>query len=512
MHNKLNYSKPLNYIFSLVLGTLIVVWVVISTSQWSDITNSYHKINNGHAENTAVIIKDIMTTVEISLNEVADGLVDFAFSDAGHAEIKNRLMTQLKMMPGILAITEADGDGHLLRIPSLSKELSEMAQFSPKSRPWYQNATANYTGAFFTGPYEDYVLKRRVISVSRTVVKNNGSTSGVVALDIELESLAKKLEQLVSPVSGNTFIITTDGESITQGASSKNKSNHSELLSYLYDNNGYFYHPDSHSYYYYNTLTAPQWIVFFKVDKGTLSELAFNESIKVTYGLVFALMVILFSWWGMKSVIDSIYMSITTSLRHGSFDNNNNASTLLLHELKHTTDHIENITEATLTDSLTTLHNRRAFDLALLNVDNCYVAMIDIDNFKKINDVYGHTVGDQVLKAVASFFIEEETENVKCYRYGGEEFTVLFQNIPFEHARSVLENVRKKVEKRKFREECLHVTFSAGLCSMRNTSANEAIEKADNLLYKAKSSGKNLVAWEAPVSADVRLSDNPMSE
>ena len=128
------------------------------------------------------------------------------------------------------------------------------------------------------------------------------------------------------------------------------------------------------------------------------------------------------------------------------------------------------------------------------------IAMIDIDNFKDVNDKYGHLAGDYVLKEVSKIFINTLRKTDFVYRYGGEEICILMPETLVEKAYVPLERLRKTIENREFIFEGkkIKVTVSIGASTygkdMRD--ANELIERADAVLYKAKKSGKNKVVMD----------------
>lgn len=163
-------------------------------------------------------------------------------------------------------------------------------------------------------------------------------------------------------------------------------------------------------------------------------------------------------------------------------------------------------------DELTGLPGRRALREEFLKLgDNYSIAMLDIDFFKKFNDKYGHDVGDQVLKMVASMM--EKTEGgAKVYRYGGEEFTILFPGKNAREAYPFLEELRKKIASRPFiirsdrnkkkkdeknakKREEVRITVSIGIAdkSGKDESPGDVIKRADQALYRAKRKGRNCV-------------------
>jgi two-component system cell cycle response regulator len=155
------------------------------------------------------------------------------------------------------------------------------------------------------------------------------------------------------------------------------------------------------------------------------------------------------------------------------------------------------------TDALTSLYNHRTFHEYVDTIMNQHclynfqiqLALIDIDNFKKVNDTYGHWTGDIVLKEVANIVQASVTADDFVSRYGGEEFAIIFIGKSFTDTLAILEKIRKDIETRNFLElENKPVTVSIGVHDYCNREGKELLFKyADSALYKAKGSGKNKV-------------------
>jgi len=162
-------------------------------------------------------------------------------------------------------------------------------------------------------------------------------------------------------------------------------------------------------------------------------------------------------------------------------------------------------------DQLTRLPGRRALDEEMLKLGgNFSIAMVDIDHFKKFNDRHGHDAGDQVLRMVATR-IRQAVSGGKAFRYGGEEFTLVFSGKDIEDTIDGLDDVRKSVCDSKFQlrsrdrrrdknskdknNKNVKVSISIGVAnrSERSSSANEVIKAADKALYRAKKQGRNRV-------------------
>jgi diguanylate cyclase len=161
-----------------------------------------------------------------------------------------------------------------------------------------------------------------------------------------------------------------------------------------------------------------------------------------------------------------------------------------------------------LTDELTELPNRRAFahrlEEELLRArrykSSFCVAMIDLDHFKPVNDTYGHTAGDEMLRKYASNILSVLRRSDMVARYGGEEFAIIFPNANLDEARQALEKVRTRIATT-FIEFNNHVirapSFSAGLVLCDSSEDTEMlIKRADELLYSAKEKGRNRIESE----------------
>ncbi|MEI9850185.1 MAG: GGDEF domain-containing protein [Sphingomonas sp.] len=151
-------------------------------------------------------------------------------------------------------------------------------------------------------------------------------------------------------------------------------------------------------------------------------------------------------------------------------------------------------------DPLTNLPNRRAFEEAYAaqsaSGEKICLAVCDVDHFKSVNDRFGHSVGDRVLKAIAETLTHSCAGHLVA-RYGGEEFAVLFTGVEIDAARVTLETARATVASKRYRlresdAPLGEVTFSAGLTrAVPEDSCQTAFQRADALLYAAKEGGRN---------------------
>jgi diguanylate cyclase (GGDEF)-like protein len=165
--------------------------------------------------------------------------------------------------------------------------------------------------------------------------------------------------------------------------------------------------------------------------------------------------------------------------------------------------YVERVKQLAYLDGLTGIFNRRFFELRIVDeIERARrfetamaVVMADIDQFKKLNDEFGHLLGDEVLRQVSSLFHQNLRKIDVVCRYGGEEFALLLTQTTAQQAVTVAEKLRRLVEGWQFPGVPCTVTISAGVAVFpdHGTSRDELIRAADNALYCAKQTGRNRV-------------------
>jgi diguanylate cyclase (GGDEF)-like protein len=170
----------------------------------------------------------------------------------------------------------------------------------------------------------------------------------------------------------------------------------------------------------------------------------------------------------------------------------------------------EALARAAVTDPLSGLFNRRYFherleeelDRARRHDTTVALLMIDIDNFKRINDQFGHLAGDLVIRSVGEILKRSVRRFDLCARFGGEEFAIVMPGSGAESSASVGERIRQRIEAFRAGDADLadlRVTASIGMAVSHGASVRDLIARADQALYEAKHAGKNrLVEWKPP--------------
>lgn len=173
-----------------------------------------------------------------------------------------------------------------------------------------------------------------------------------------------------------------------------------------------------------------------------------------------------------------------------------------------TLENIQTITKYANRDFLTGLFNRRYFFSSVekyvrkirVSHEQFAIGLIDIDYFKKINDRYGHDIGDKVLIALADILTSSTNPNDIVARFGGEEFCVVLQGVNSTTAKEIFSRIRKNVENFSYQlNDDTHITFTISIGAVlfdKEKSIKNNINVADKMLYEAKNNGRNQLVFE----------------
>lgn len=163
----------------------------------------------------------------------------------------------------------------------------------------------------------------------------------------------------------------------------------------------------------------------------------------------------------------------------------------------------EELEKLTITDSLTNLYNRRYFDMFANDILNqvkrlhysATLSFIDIDDFKKLNDTYGHKIGDKVLKYLSDILLGNARKGIEhVFRIGGEEFAIISINTTIKQSLTYLNRVNKELKEKPYSKN-IFLTLSIGLDSfeVQDKTIDKAYKRADDKMYIAKNRGKDSI-------------------
>jgi diguanylate cyclase len=154
-------------------------------------------------------------------------------------------------------------------------------------------------------------------------------------------------------------------------------------------------------------------------------------------------------------------------------------------------------------------------ELAVRDVQPCCIAFMDVDHLKTINDVHGHTVGDQVLRGLIDYVTQHLRKYDKVFRYGGDEFLLVLPATDLEQAQHLVERIRAGIEDVPLvlaqDGQQIRATVSFGVAMLdHDLSAEQSIDRADRALLLAKSSGRNrVIGWEPGIVTGTMLAWRP---
>ena len=501
---KLSFTRPILISFAGILIGFILIAVLVTLNQRKDIIQDYHQINRNFTHNLAV---NYTASILQENDHVLDRAVRFYSRDDGLSNAVNvdrvqgleRLMQLLVLMPRVSSISLADAEGHYLRAPQTMKK-SDLKDYDPRIRPWFARQGDVSAFSHYTSAYEDYFTHNQTITLFRPVISPDGTLRGTLAFHLDLASMGYALRQMQSPVQGEYFVVNREGQAVLHPDTGQllKQLVPAPLMNKMTNGEGSVHDKKSGTWFYYYSFTNPDWFVVFKVSDTTLNELARHESVVVAWGFALAVILIILFGLYLRHSSRTVLMNIINAIKTGDVKQAPRLEAMLSKAIISNKERELSYARQATVDALTGCKNRRAFDMevaALMNENRPFaLALIDIDNFKSINDTWGHLSGDIVLRNVAREGIEIlQPHAISLYRYGGEEFAVVFAELELEEAMTLLESWREKVAGRTWREEALHVTFSGGLGEWQMEPLEKLVIAVDEALYKAKQQGKNRI-------------------
>lgn len=374
--------------------------------------------------------------------------------------------------------------------------------YDPRTRPWYQLALAHPGQRVWTEPYYDYTTGNLLISIAKTLTDKQGKILGVFAIDSQLQPLSLLLNR--PGEDGYQSIISASGRQLAHPDPKQlfKMMPHPGWLRRFTDDRGLFFDEENRQFVSYSHLPEQGWVLVSVKPAASLNQTVARASLNVQLMVVLAsvLYLVLAIVW--TRYFRRMLNEIARMIRYSRHDP---SATQVgsIHELKHiyaelaaTSQDLHEVRQLANLDKLTGLYNRRFFDDQLAELlserEPFFLAMFDLDDFKGVNDTFGHHTGDMVLKRVATLAMEQLGERGWVCRYGGEELVALLTGEDQRMIFALLDEFRERVASLTWREPGLRVTLSGGLvASGQAREAKELIVAADAEVYRAKRAGKN---------------------
>ena len=408
---RLSFTTPIFISFAGILLSFIIIAALVTVIQRNDIIRDYHGINRNFTHNLAV------NYTESILHE-NDYILGRAETYLARDDELNRLvnldpvqgqqsmMQLLSMMPTVSSLSIADTEGHYMRAPQVVQRQNAPV-FDATTRPWFVHQGDAGVFSRYTQPYVDFFTQHQTVTLAKPVISTDGKLKGTLAFHFDLAAMSHTLRQMRPPVQGEFFVVNRQGQALLHSDNGKlfQKVISPQILSGMTAGEGEVFDKGSRTWYYYYSFTNPDWFVIYKVSGHTLSMLAQHESIIISWGFALAGLIIITFGLYLRHASRGILMNIINAIKTGD-TNRAPGLEVMLHKAIETNKERERayVRQATV-DSLTGCKNRWAFDTdmtALMAERQTFaLALVDIDNFKSINDTWGHLSGDIVLRNVA---------------------------------------------------------------------------------------------------------------
>lgn len=484
----------------LVPFLLMCVFTYVYTNKYveqSFIKTMVRFTDNESSNSVTETTKNISMLFQPILKIVTKEKLD-AYLKGDNSEIERVANTIVNSTPAFKNVTISNVNGDSVTYPYKIRPEG----YNVLSRPWYPKATEK-NNVIFSAPYvsnENNNKTEKAVTVSMGILDEDLELIGNIAFDLDLKSMSSMLENINAPYTGRYRIASHEGLIVL--SDNKNeilKRNIPESwMKEIANDSEDFYDAETETYVFYKKFNNPDWIAISYVKKSD-----FNNEMNSFIQNFITVFFICLSLYLIFAVLFRMYLSQMLSVflmevRGIDIDETKPNFEVLYKNIKDNNTELQTVKHDSETDALTQIYNRKKLneDLATLIAknDSFSFTIVDIDNFKVINDTFGHDAGDGVLKFVSRAGTQVMGDDYHLYRFGGEELVVLFPGNDYEEHFQLVDTWRKIVSHRTWRESPMRVTFSAGITIWQpGDSAEHILKTADMLLYKAKHAGKNQV-------------------
>lgn len=505
MHSRqLSFTTPILVSIVGIFLSFIIIAIMVTVGQRREVLEKYHEINRHFVHNLAInYTQSVLRENDHVINRAA---AFYARDDQLNLTLnvepetgQRQLMQLLALLPSVSSLVLADTQGRYLRAPAVVSD-SETQRFDPRKRPWFMRQADSSPFNHYTGIYRDYFTHTPTVTIYTPMIAPNGRLKGTLAFNLDLPSMGYALRAMQPPMPGEFLVVNRSGQVLQHpdsGALFKYVVSR-DLLAKMTSGEGALFDEKTGTWYYYYSFTNPDWFTLYKVSTATLDNMTRHETMIVGWGFATAAVFIILFGLYLRHASRNVLMNIINAIKTGDVQRAPKLEAMLSRAIVSNKKREETWVRQATMDVLTNCKNRRAFesDIAALMTDHqpFALALLDVDDFKSINDTWGHLNGDIVLRNVAREGIALlQPLGISLYRYGGEEFAVIFPDQHVGNAFALLEKWRIKVDERIWREEGLHVSFSAGLGEWNMETLEHLISRVDEALYRAKQCGKNQI-------------------
>ncbi|CAN7226463.1 diguanylate cyclase [Paenibacillus sp. LjRoot153] len=530
----------MGHLFSLfsdhTIKTRLQLWIsaIILLLAFSIIVPFYFIEKSNRLEEARVQLKQVIALQSLYIErwnqEKLDAIKRFALSDNAKfhriGDLKREFQDYAKVNSEFYSITFVEPDGNIR---------TDKTSIYVGDRQYYKRGTEKKS--FVSGVVMSKENGAPVITFSAPVLGDHGDFKGIVLGIITLEMLNKLMAQLSFGDTGEVYVLDAQGNIVTASNRAENGTITQRVTSEIYqravtnstDHSAYIGFRGESVYGQYSWSQEKSWLVVGEITQKEIFRKLNELSMTI---IIISLIALLLSVAAAVMIASKIERPIryllraTKIIQKGNYDYQINVDKIRkapveLRQLVATFNlmsdrlksNISLLEHSAWMDQLTEVHNRRYMMLegnkqlqsCIYSGQTCSVLMMDIDHFKKINDTYGHLVGDGVLHHVANILRRYAGEDAIVARYGGEEFILLLLRKDAQESALFAEELRNILIDAPFIKESLTVkiTASIGVAEYSPTLEygtmvlEDMVSRADHALYRAKSGGRNRVEVNA---------------
>jgi diguanylate cyclase (GGDEF)-like protein len=521
--------KLITAMVSITIAASAVVAVVSSVSTYNLVMKMTEETLKNNIFDVSGELEEFYAAVNADLDELAARIRNHAaYSDTEQLAAINDIYSKSRFSKYMLMMYYGYADGKLLNTANWIPP----ADFSVRERVWYNLACVVPNQMVITAPYTNARTGKPCITFAHTVDVADGSR-GVVAVDFSIAAFSSFIKMMHNN-NDNIIIVTNEGEIIFhpeielfvdkfgQYMNLKYRKAYNSIWEKITQSNGKLFRETkfaisnfsfSDKFYWSRQLQNNLYVLSFDDGFQLLTPLYTTICTSLIVMILSTALINFIMTFMIKNDIGVPLKILTDAVRHFnvmsmSFEHieikNDNEIRILADTLLAMERRINSMTEKAFTDTLTNLYNREFFNINFCSIFNdkykdkvCAFFIIDLDFFKNVNDTYGHTTGDTVLKCVASIlkemFPDDGTHLQFCARLGGDEFAAVLYDTDKEAVTKKCEEIKEKFAHIKYVENKTGVSVSVGvyIAKTGGTSQQDMMAKADEALYKVKARGRD---------------------